>query len=766
MLNDNHHDQIRARGFDEKLISKFSGETGEQVILRSLEAEEIQGKWLDQFPKMKGNQHGALLLRFNEKTLSMRPDNLVVDEEPVKYLYVVRETREPKGSNTQPWIPAQEPTIATEGLFDALVSTFLMETPCAGVTAPSHIKNSDLPPSVSVYINDADVPFHHSKGFLGMVIGQCREKGLKIAHLPCNPSAKYAYTEAKIPAICKWGMEEWNAEWLKQGLDPKSQLANIVSSAQAPVDYLKSIFREYQDLGINYPKHCTIIENGARAIFDATISEPERQLLCGLLKGCTNAPIGWIKRIIELRRQNKNSSALQLQQGLAVEVQNFKATGKPTKSELQEFLTSKYKIRFNELTGRVELDDVPMHEIDLADQWLAQTHKIEVSDKAAKSTFLYLGKCNPYNPVAEYFGNLRDREDLVLVSGVDLAQAFGIASGDRLSQELLARHLVGHVKRGMNPSGEEARHHAMLILLGRQGQMKSSAIQALAPNDWYDSATEVPKLEDWNFLPRINSALMFEFDECERMIRSKTASEFKGFITRPVDKYVEKHQSVSKDHPRKSCLWGTTNEHDLLSDPTGSRRFWIVELKSKECDPDWIKENRDSIWASVMTWMEWGLNNWINEKSVTAQLAARRAYQYSHSDPLEKSLRTALESVESYCKQGVSQATLIEKHLRIDPKDCDRMRSLQMRITRIITSVHFTTHDGMVRWEPKKARFPDLAIPGPLSTAPPLAGYVPVPTSEEPLLDLDKVETPQMPWEMNELTSLFQPLQQIPRPSI
>jgi predicted P-loop ATPase len=756
MLSNSHWRQVRDRGFSDEQIRFFAGEEGGAPILQSLEAGEIQRDWLDKFPCMKDNEHGALLLRFNSTTYSLRPDELRVDGEKTKYLYAIRSDDQPKSSNTQPWVPDGDPIIATEGLFDALVATFLMGTPCVGATAPSHLKRSKLPSSVKVYVNDADVPFHHSEGFLAMVVGHCCEQGLAIANLPCNPSANYRYTTSKIPDACKWGMEEWAAEWRRQGLDPKSQLANVIATAKTPVEYLKALFRDYKLLGIRYPDNDIILANAARAIVDATNRSHEREVLCNLLKECTGAKLAWIKEILKQRHKNKEASLLRQNQCADVEAYSFSVVEKPNKAELQEFLGSQYKIRFNELSGLVELNDNPMQEIDLADQFLAQAHKIEVPDKVARSAFEYLAKCNSYNPCAEYFRSLRERKDLQLISGVLLAKAFGISEEDRLSHELLARHLVGHVKRGINPSGIDGRHHAMLILVGRQGQMKSSAIQALAPNGWYDSATEVSKLEDWNFLPKLNSVLLFEFDECEKMIRSKTSSEFKGFITRASDKYVEKFKSVKKDHPRRSCLWGTTNERELLSDPTGSRRFWIVDLLSNECDPEWIKENCDSIWASVMTWMDWDLDNWISENSVTAQLAARRAHQYSLSDPLENKLRIALESLPEYLKHGVSQETLIEKHLGRDLKDCDQIRKLQMRITRVITSSQFTTHDGLVRWQSSKARFPDVARVGPPSSIRPLAGYLPVPTSEVPLIDSDNVKTPLMPWEDRDLKVLFQ----------
>ena len=336
----------------------------------------------------------------------------------------------------------------------------------------------------------------------------------------------------------------------------------------------------------------------------------------------------------------------------------------------------------------------------------------------------------------------------------EIAEVFGIEPGDRLSKELLGRHLVGHVIRGMDPVKQK--HQQMLILFGSQGTGKSSVLAAMAGHEWYDSATTVIKgaLEDWNFLPKVNGAWVFEFDECERMIRSTSASEFKGFVTRSSDKYPEKYKSFKKDHPRRSCLWGTTNDSQVLNDSTGTRRFWVLITGDRKLNPGWFESNRDSFWATVMTWQEWGLENWLLPDSSTAKAAAVRAQQLTIGDPLESELRNALEARAEYCKQGISQKTLLTRHLDIEAKDVKR--DMQMRITRIVTAPSFTTHDGMVRWKCCKKRFLDVTGMGQLVPGNPLHGYCPVPADPTVPSDDREVVTPEMPWENKGLQSLFQ----------
>lgn len=753
MLFPQHQKQLIQRGFTPEQIEFFEkGGRDQPWVVRSLNAGEIQEKWLTQFPSMGGQESDALLLRFNETTFSLRPDDLVIGGDRKKYLYVKSDS---PGVNTQPWVSPGAPLIATEGLFDALAATYLMNTPCCGATAPSHLGRSEFPSSVKVYVSDADVPFHHSEGLLSMVVGLCRDKNLKLAHLPRNPNASYSF-ESKIPDDCKWGMEEWAKRW---GSNAQYELEKIVKKALTPVAYMKSVFYEYKFVGLRYPGNMVTLANASRAIADATSREYERQALRDLLHQYTSCPKKWIDQLIKRRLrviQEKENGLASIDSSMCVLSQQ-RGLHRLSKSELQEFIRSKYQVRFNELTQLIELNGAAMKDIDLADQWLANVDGLEVQKQTAKDVFEYLGRSNSYNPIYEYLQGLRGRDDLRLISMDEIAEVFAIRSDDQLSKNLLSRHLAGHIVRGLDPM--HAQHQQMLILYGLQGTGKSKTIAEMAGSDWFDSATTVKKgeLEDWNFLPKVNGAWVFEFDECEKIIRSTTAAEFKGFITRQSDSYTEKFKSYKSNHPRRSCLWGTTNDSQVLNDPTGSRRYWVIETGNRYLKPSWFAKNRDSFWATVMTWCSWGLENWLDPDSSTAQAASQRAQQHTLDDPLEVQLREALESQSYYREVGISQATLLRRHLYVDT--AKPTRDLQMRITRIITSHWFRTHDGTVKWTSDKKRFKDINGQKVLVSGDSLRGYVPETVVPSVPSEVMIVGTGVLPWQDPNLVTVFQPFQ-------
>lgn len=579
-------------------------------------------------------------------------------------------------------------------------------------------------------------------------------KNLKLAHLPRNPDASYCFVD-KIADECKWEMEEWAKYW---GENSHYELAKIIDKARSPVAYMRSLFDEYRLVGLTYPANAVTLANAARAIADATTRPHERISLRDLLSQSASCPKKWIDELIARRLssiQKKNCLA-----GNVADLDALQPKGvqrRLSKSELQEFIQSKYQVRFNQLTKLIELDGNLMADIDLADQFLANLEGLEVQKQTAKDAFEYVGRSNQYNPIREYLESLRDMGDLRLIGMEEIAAVFGISPNDQLSRELLSRHLAGHVVRGLDP--ENAQHHQMLILYGCQGTGKSKTLAAMAGSDWFDSATTVKKgeLEDWNFLPKVNSAWVFEFDECEKVIRSTTSAEFKGFITRQSDRYAEKFKSHKSNHSRRSCLWGTTNDSQVLNDPTGSRRYWVIQTGNRQLNPSWFTKNRDSFWATVMTWYEWGLENWVDSASPTAQAASERAQQLSLGDPLELQLREALESHAYYIEVGVSQSTLIRSHLDIDPIRFNR--DLQMRITRIITSHSFRTHNDTVKWRSAKRRFQDINGQYVLVPGPPLHDYVPEPVVPSVTSEMMSVGTGLLPWQDPALVRVFQPFQ-------
>ncbi len=691
-LSDQHRQQIRKRGFSDEQINWMVA----QGFIRSLTWEEVEADWLVIFWKASETKTGGILICFNPKakapTYSLRCDSPPWDAERerfAKYLY-------PKGSEDpvtgdrlnsdaevaakvgacQPFDPSnlEGPDgnqiglakIATEGFFDAMACTLLAGIPCIGLTAPGHLYGSGLPPWCKGYIGDCDTGI--APNLLGTVIGQARRRGLKLQILPFRDGHAYAVTKHRdLHADAKAGMEELITDL---GPVPAAKvIADLAENLLDPVEFLEQEFTRWNDqLQLAWPTHRVILNNGAAAIADAS---PSNKMFRGALRDLLGAKPGLAvpKREIDARIKQRlakvdeqtradllTTTSNDIDGHLVVEPEIDKSA--PTLLMLQQYLSFKHQIRFNELDRVIEVDGNMVEKPHLAHQLLAHVHGIETTRSDATSAIEYLANGNPFNPIREYLLDLVDQTDLEPVTNDELADAFGFDRADDLSIELMWRQLGGAVNRGINPGTQ---HDTLLVLSGAQGFLKSSSIAALVPTRrWVDAACNVADLEAKDFLSRINSAWLFEIAELEKMTISRSASEFKAWLTFQEDKYVEKHEKIAIPHPRRSVMFGTTNEDEVLTDPTGARRFWVC-LVVKEAKPQWIAANRDRIWRTAMTLLANDMRTYFPESHPRSNAIRARALGATIAEPWEVKVADTLESARKSGITFVASDLLLER---------------------------------------------------------------------------------------------------------
>ncbi|QPN68090.1 VapE domain-containing protein [Synechococcus sp. CBW1006] len=676
------------------------GEAGPAIALelgaRSLSAEEVRTIGF----RFKGWRGSGLLLPFGGDFAQCRLDDppMGPDGKPVRYL------NRPKAKQQPVTVGDGEPTLATEGFKDAISLHLLTGETVQGLPGVSCTRL--LAPTVKQIVYDADASLNPA--VWGALIRAGLERGCRLSFFPSDVAGhKGGASEFRL-AGGDFGALRWRSA--------RELLREISSlwSRNLRTDWKPQALRSI-----------------ARLANEAGLGDMTAELLTTEAAKRIGVRVGPARTIAAKAAAPKDGTAAS-------------CPSEPTKQQLQSFIRGTYAVRLNELSGRVELNGAPMDAFDFADTFLAHEHGLETTKQAAKDTFAYVAAANPFNPIAAYFKGLRQRDDLKLLSIEAIAGAFGVLPGDTLSQELMARHLAGAYLRGIEPG---YKHDQMLLLLGDQGQGKGECIRALAGAGWYDSATRIPKhLEDREFLQKLNSAWLFEFDEAEKTLLGRDAAEMKGFTSRTVDRYVQKWATTCGEHPRRCVLFGSSNEVEVLNDTTGSRRFWVVDVRGGTMRPDWIRHHRDSIWATVATWVDWGLRNWVPPNHPTAVAAAGRAAEARLSHVWEGPIRKVLEQLLPD-GEGIGQDTLIEQALGQDIGKVDRR--VQMQVTRIVRASDFTTHGETVRWERKRLRY---------GGGHSRWGYVPalVPTAPTCSNQFQGDWNGQMPWHDRRLTAPFQ----------
>jgi predicted P-loop ATPase len=162
-----------------------------------------------------------------------------------------------------------------------------------------------------------------------------------------------------------------------------------------------------------------------------------------------------------------------------------------------------------------------------------------------------------------------------------LVECLGVP--DTAYARLAGRYFImGMVNRVLSPG---CPMHYMLILEGRQGKGKSSALRVLA-DPWF---ADTPfKLGDKDAMLNLSGAWLYEIAEMDSFNRAETTA-VKSFVTGQTDRVREPYSRRFVDKLRQSVLAGTTNQHEYFKDNTGNRRFWPVAVGALNLDRlrDW-----------------------------------------------------------------------------------------------------------------------------------------------------------------------------------
>jgi predicted P-loop ATPase len=229
---------------------------------------------------------------------------------------------------------------------------------------------------------------------------------------------------------------------------------------------------------------------------------------------------------------------------------------------------------------------------------------------------------NLYNPIYDYLNSLPTWD------GVDrtaaLLNSLGISPNNihyNIYTVYIRKWLISSVCRPMqwmkdnsDPSLND-KTDTLLVLKGKQGKKKSTFFKEMCPtpNLFSDSLQSIEHNEKDAAIHTLNY-WMIEFAEFDGLIKKSSIETLKHFLSRREERFRPPYGKTMMNARRPSILVGTTNSDQFLNDPTGSRRFWTIELEdNQQIDIDFIKKNRDLLWAQAVAMFEAGETWWLED---------------------------------------------------------------------------------------------------------------------------------------------------------
>jgi putative DNA primase/helicase len=331
-------------------------------------------------------------------------------------------------------------------------------------------------------------------------------------------------------------------------------------------------------------------------------------------------------------------------------------------------------------------DTFPSHvgddDLDRVRLWLEDHAGLRAPRGLVRDAVRIIAAEHSFHPVREYLdGLVWDGVPRIATWLEDYAAV--VPSGPshtRLVQSVAAKWLISCVARAMQPG---CKVDTMLVLEGRQGIGKSSALRALAGEGYFcDSPLDI---RGKDACQTIQGVWIYELAELDALLRCET-SVTKGFLSRAHDRFRRPYGLAPQTHPRSVVFCGTVNHDAYLKDRTGNRRFWVIRCEDL-LDPEGIGKVRDQLWAEARQRYEAG-EPWHllpeDETHMREEQAARL-----EGDPWEEriaawtadrrgrpfTMREVLESALGLAPHNSSPKTMSRAHQILESQGFERRRT-------------------------------------------------------------------------------------------
>lgn len=298
-----------------------------------------------------------------------------------------------------------------------------------------------------------------------------------------------------------------------------------------------------------------------------------------------------------------------------------------------------HELTFNEFAGKLLVDGEQMEKKAVNALYLEIEREYRFSPPREYFEMVVedMAWTNSFHPVREYLERLiwdgisRIDDWLVLCAQADDTPYVRAVSSIML---------VAAVRRVRHPG---CKYDEMVVWESSQGANKSSAAAALCPKrEWFSDDLPL-SVDSKELIERTLGKWIIEASDLAGK-RKTEIEQLKAMMSRSVDgpaRLAYEHYAIERQ--RHFIMVGTTNSPVYLTDPTGNRRFWPINVR--RFDVDWIVAMRDQLWAEACVRESEGMSIRLPEDLWGE--AAEKQEARSEMDPWEETITALLEQAET-----------------------------------------------------------------------------------------------------------------------
>ena len=258
------------------------------------------------------------------------------------------------------------------------------------------------------------------------------------------------------------------------------------------------------------------------------------------------------------------------------------------------------RLSYNLLTLEPEFDrqTIPIDFIENLSTYLS-LYGYKIGRDAAHSSLMVAAHQNNYHPVNLYLEKIEYLSSVKPIDIETIATDY-LGTESNLYNQMLKMTLIAAVARVKNRG---IKFDNCCVLVGKQGTGKSTFWRYLA-SDAFFADTWQPKPQDLAMM--LQRCWIFEIAELDRISpNSEKATTLKALLSSPIDTFRRPYGRSIGSYPRPSIMVSSCNRTDFLNDPTGSRRYWVINLEGKLINNKKVLNDRNRIWkAAVLAYKE------------------------------------------------------------------------------------------------------------------------------------------------------------------
>ena len=270
-------------------------------------------------------------------------------------------------------------------------------------------------------------------------------------------------------------------------------------------------------------------------------------------------------------------------------------------------------------------------EVQLAD--------IRVSIKDVRN-FLESDYIKNYNPIEEYLFQCYDKWD-----GKDHIRALArtVPTANPHWADWFYTWFLGMVDQWRGYSHRQYGNSVAPLLISKQGYNKSTFCRRLLPPElqwgYSDNLILSEKRQVYQAMAQFMVINLDEFNQISPQVQQ---GFLKNLIQLPTLKYKPPYGSHVMEFPRLASFIATSNMKDILTDPSGNRRFIGVELTGP-IDVS-VRPNYQQLFAQALTALRNGEKSYFDAEQV--KLIMKNNYQFEVVEPIDQYFKLYFDLVE------------------------------------------------------------------------------------------------------------------------